>query len=150
MQGMTIRKLEKNKKAYNSLINLINKLDKNYIPPISNLTDIEEYCKKLIAKAIILIISIDNKDLGLIAFYANDQISKTVYISSIGLAKEIQNQGLGKKLLEKAIIKAKKNKMRKIQLEVNINNNDGLNFYINNNFKKIKQIKDNYVMERII
>lgn len=77
-----------------------------------------------------------NKDenIGFIAYYANNQVDKTVYISMIAVSFSHRRQGVGELLLKKCIFDAIQRKMKFIKLEVKKDNLNARYFYEKNGF----------------
>lgn len=77
----------------------------------------------------------DEKLAGYVAFYCNDTVSKTAFISIIVVKKCFQRIGLGSTLIDEAISTSKKNGMKRIRLEVDKNNEKAIAFYKKKGFK---------------
>ncbi len=71
----------------------------------------------------------EEKLVGYIAFYCNDNVGKTAFISVIVVKKSFQRIGLGSALINEAIKKSKENGMTKLRLEVDMNNKNAIQFY---------------------
>lgn len=86
----------------------------------------------------------DNKPVGMITYVFNDKI-KTRHIANIFgvyVKKEYRKQGIGKKLIERALSNIKKNKeIIKINLCVNPKQKTALNLYKKYRFKVIGRLK---------
>ncbi|MFH5886169.1 GNAT family N-acetyltransferase [Halalkalibaculum sp. DA3122] len=116
------------------VLEVLEKLDDHYTPPISSLVDLTTYAGKIVQNAEILFIKSGTKTVGMSAVYCNDYDNYTAFITTIGMIKEYQGQGLGKKLLEKSIELARSEGMREIKLEVHKDNISAINFYKRNYF----------------
>lgn len=71
----------------------------------------------------------EEKLAGYIAFYCNDTVTQAAFISVIVIKKDFQRMGLGSALINEAIKKSKENGMTKLRLEVDINNENAIQFY---------------------
>ena len=90
---------------------------------------IDAYAEKL-SKYANFYLGVENEEpFGLSVFYSNDKISKTAYISLIGIKETKRNKGLGGWLLSKSEDKAKEDGMTQISLEVDCDNNSAISFY---------------------
>ena len=75
--------------------------------------------------------------IGFIYFY---HVKDEVEIINIGILKEYQNKGYGSIIIREI----KKLKLKKIFLEVSVENTHAINFYLKNGFKKIGRRKAYY------
>lgn len=116
------------------LYSLLCRLDNEYIPPISSQVDITRYAAKLTEHAVVIIAYNVDRDVGLIAFYANDLKSGDAFISSLGVEKSYRGSGLTKRLLTKAEAIAANHGMRRIKLEVSRTNTRAIQFYTREGF----------------
>jgi ribosomal protein S18 acetylase RimI-like enzyme len=80
-------------------------------------------------------IAYEDGPVGYCAIYANDLNSKVGYITLIGVKKDYQGLGIGKRLLNAAIETAINQGMNRIKLEVYRENRDAINFYQKNGFE---------------
>ncbi len=93
--------------------------------------------------------------LGYITYW---EIIDEIYITNIGVKKELQKKGLGGKLINLIFNKAKEGKFSSILLEVRKSNKNAINFYLKHGFKKIGERKyyydkpkeDAIIMEKIV
>jgi 1-aminocyclopropane-1-carboxylate deaminase/D-cysteine desulfhydrase-like pyridoxal-dependent ACC family enzyme/GNAT superfamily N-acetyltransferase len=79
------------------LVDLINKIDKLLVQPISQRIDIQDYSKKISEKAYLIFALEDNNPVGIIAAYCNK--FENSYLTIIGLKKQYQGIGLARKLM---------------------------------------------------
>ena len=96
--------------------------------------NIDEYSFKLAENASVIVAIENDKIIGFLSLYLNDNISNIAYITLIGVSLDYQNQGYGSKLLNYAIKLAKSNDMKYIKLEVDNSNRQAKNFYFKNGF----------------
>lgn len=126
------------------IFEFLRKIDEEYIPPISTTVNLYNYTKKLVNKSNILTVRNHCNDLvGLCAFYCNDNVNKKAFISTIGMLNDYKGEGIGGELLTKTFIVCRKLSMRKVLLEVSLDNKTAFKFYKKNNFKVISRIEKN-------
>lgn len=76
------------------------------------------------------VLAYENDDnIGFIAYYANDNIAKTVYITMIAVSPMHRNKGVGGGMLERCIADAIDKEMNIIKLEVGKDNFKAQKFY---------------------
>jgi ribosomal protein S18 acetylase RimI-like enzyme len=137
MNQIQFERLDKTEAAALRLLRLFMVLDGAYVPPISSIVQLSEYTSKLIRLAEIVIARHDVHDIGLVALYANDLVSKCAFISSIGVKPDYQGKRVGLKLLLQAIEIADRKGMERIRLEVDIKNQIAHSFYRKAGFLEI-------------
>jgi len=76
----------------------------------------------------------DSDSIGYVAFYANDNETKTGYISMIGVLDTYHGKGAGSMLLNKCIEVSKANGMHFLRLEVDNDNSNAIGFYDHEGF----------------
>ncbi len=94
----------------------------------------EVYSKKLEKYASVVISKINGELCGLLVYYANNMESRTAYISLIGVLPDFQGRRLGNKLLDYCIENSRLNGMSKLELEVDLDNDNAISFYRKNGF----------------
>ena len=117
------------------LFNFLKQCDKQFIPQLSYRVDLLEYTQKLILKSTIIHAHFNNKIIGLIAFYANKPELHYAYISLICVLQQYEGQKVGKKLIEKCILRIKAKGFKLLNLEVNSENSHAIEFYLKKGFK---------------
>ncbi|PIY97322.1 MAG: GNAT family N-acetyltransferase [Candidatus Kerfeldbacteria bacterium CG_4_10_14_0_8_um_filter_42_10] len=103
--------------------------DDNFIPPLSEKVDVQEYSKKLYGKSVTFEAWSKNILAGLVAAYFNDPKNQTGYITNVSLIKDYSGRGIASRLIEDCIQYAKQNKFREIRLEVNKDNGPAIHLY---------------------
>ncbi len=88
-----------------------------------------ELATKFSKHATFITLSESEKEKGYIAFYCNDNESKTAFISMIVVGNEYQGLGFGYGLFNEACKVSKTNGMEFLKLEVNKNNVSAIRFY---------------------
>lgn len=139
----------KNISGYEDIYKLLNEYS-NIFPNLSQRVIYNEFAQKLEAFADVYVLCVDGKNAGMIAFYSNDEIGKTAYITLIGVKKNFRNLGLGKQLLKFCESVSIEKGFTKIKLEVNKLNETAIRFYIRNGFSQISQDeKSLYMMKEL-
>ncbi|MBT3384102.1 MAG: GNAT family N-acetyltransferase [Prolixibacteraceae bacterium] len=98
-------------------------------PPLNTKIDIDDYSIKISNFAIQFWATFNNKIVGFMACYFNDPKKEIGYITTISVVKKRQGQGVGNQLLYNAILYAKENDFKKINLEVNKENISAIQLY---------------------
>lgn len=106
--------------------------------------DIANYLNKLTDKASIVSITENQSLKAFIAYYKNDFINKTAFLSMLAVSPEAQGKGLGKQLLETSIKDLKKLNFKLYQLEVLKNNTKAIALYKAHDFVVLKE-RDNFL-----
>ncbi len=101
----------------------------------------DDYIDKLFQKAEILFHYYSNDIAGFIAFYCNDYISKTLYITSIIVDPAYRGKKIGYCLLKSVQEVAKARGFISCRLEVHVENQIAIRLYEKCGFKKEKSEK---------
>lgn len=125
--------------------------DKQFVPKLSNIVDIDEYSKKISNLAEHFILFEDDNDIiGFAAVYCNDLSRKIAYLTYINIADKKKGKGYGKKLLSEIIKYAKTSKFKKLKLEVSKKNIPAISFYYKNKFEIIEENEKTFFMIKTI
>lgn len=109
--------------------------DKVFEPPLSErVFNLDDYAGKLYRNAIVLVAKDDVGIIGFVAFYANDFNLRVCYLTQIAVQSRVQNNNIGKLLLDLCTDTSKNIGMTEIKLEVNNYNHRAFNFYKRNGF----------------
>lgn len=122
---------------------IIKKFDGEFLSSVVSREGFDDVLHKIEENAIMLVAIIEKEIVGFCAFYINDFISKTVYISLIAVAKKYQGRQVGTEILNYVKNIAKLNDFDKIRLEVDDCNEKGIHFYKKNGFEFEKKSSDN-------
>lgn len=106
--------------------------------------------EKFAHHAVFIVGSDGNLDIGFVAFYCNDTIHRTAFISMIIIGSEFQSKGYGRKLLDKSMEIASQAGMHSIRLEVSQVNWHALAFYDRLGFNLFSQKEVSYILEKNI
>lgn len=137
-----------------NIFQLLNEFNNVFDTPISDkVLDLEIYSKKLKENACVYVLKNvkNNINLGFIVFYSNNKINNTAYISFLGIKAEYRKFGIGKKLLDLCLKKAKNENMQNIKLEVQNSNINAIKFYLNNGYNFLEKCSENsvYMIKKI-
>ena len=98
--------------------------------PLSKRVDVSAYTKKLLERGSLYVVLSDNGDpAGIMGFYANDQETKSAFLSILSLLPEFHRMGTGRKLMEILVSECKKAGMNEIFLKVSRENSDAIAYY---------------------
>jgi ribosomal protein S18 acetylase RimI-like enzyme len=103
--------------------------DADFMPPLSNRIEIDNYAAKIVSNANRLEAWADGNLIGLVAIYCNDQKDFLAHITNVSVQKEWAGKGVGSSLTQQAIEFAKKSGAKKICLEVDCNNTQAIALY---------------------
>lgn len=127
---------------YSQIYKVLVEISSAYDPPlITSIKNLPEYALKLSNNAEVLVAGRESI-LGLIAFYCNDAVNKTGYITQIAVKSTNQSRGIGKRLMNASYSICKENGMRKIKLEVRKSNIKAIKFYEKEGFKGCEDASD--------
>lgn len=106
-------------------------LEYNLVPTLSDRSiDINNYARKIFKYGQSwVVLNKEDKSVGILAAYMNDQESKTAYLTMLALDSSYRGLGLAEKLLILAEKKAEKLGMKSFKLEVHKNNHSAIGFY---------------------
>lgn len=99
---------------------------------IQNLID---YSKKLESNAEVYVATIEEKIVGMCCFYANDKKNFIGYITLIAVKSYYRKIGIGRLMIEFVQSIMVNKGMKYVKLEVDKNNYNAYNFYIQNGFE---------------
>lgn len=100
----------------------------NFIPPLIERVNIEEYSKKIFEKAITFEAWSDSLLAGMIATYFND-LNHAAFITNVSVVKKFMKSGIASALLNTCIKYARQNNCKEITLEVHKQNYAAIAFY---------------------
>lgn len=114
----------------------------------SGRVDIEEVASKFASFAKVLLLTINETEVGFAAFYCNDLDSKAAYLSMIAVNPDYKRQGFGIELLRKMEKISKEEGMLLIRLEVSKQNIAAQSFYKNAGYYFIEENDTSIFMEK--
>jgi len=108
--------------------------DADFVPLLSHRVKIEKYAAKIEQKAMRFEAWFDNKLIGLVATYFNDQDKQSAFITSVSVLREWTGKGLASQLMKQCIRHAKATNMKQLNLEVAIDNYPAISLYEKSGF----------------
>ncbi len=136
------------KKSKNEILSTIFRFKKDIFDKTMTDEQLIELADKF-AKYAVFVVALDNGiDVGYVAFYCNDKVKKSAFVSMIIVDSEFQGKGYGKKLIEKAVETARSSDMKSVKLEVNKENRYAIEFYDKLGFVILNQSETGYILEK--
>lgn len=124
--------------------------DKGFVDRIKCRINLQEYATKLDTKAHRFEAWADDKLVGLLALYIDEDPHAGGYISNLSVVKQYERQGIGSLLLRRTLQYMKEEQGgRSLALEVTKNNYSAIAFYQKNNFKETSSSNDSMIMTSI-
>lgn len=103
--------------------------DQAFIPPLSERIDIREYAAKLAANSTRFEAWYGGQLSGLIAAYCNASDRNMAFITSVSVLSQHQGKGIAANLLHSCIAHSRKLGFRRMELEVNSDNQAAMALY---------------------
>lgn len=100
----------------------------------SGVVDINEISNKFAERAIVKCVELNKRLIGFAAFYCNDTVGYTAYLSMFAVLPEFQGKGISQLLMDEIIACAKEHQMKRVSLEVRTANARAIRFYQKNGF----------------
>lgn len=107
----------------------LQRCDAQFVPPLSDRVHLGEYAQKIVDHAIRFEAWSDGVLVGLVAAYCNDAVRRIAFITSVSVLKEWVGRGIGERLMRDCVEYAKLNGMRKISLEVAVEQRSAIHLY---------------------
>jgi GNAT superfamily N-acetyltransferase len=132
-----LRVLDLSEESRQRLESILRTIDGDYEPPVSDQVDLADYARKLWQHAVNIVADVEGADVGFVSMYANDLTSRQAFITSIGVRRERWGSGLAQQLIRTAEDHARDRGMRRIRLEVSIENVRAVRFYAKMGFAPV-------------
>lgn len=100
----------------------------NFIPPLYERINIEEYSKKIEDKSITFEVWSENILVGLVAIYINTT-THSAFITNVSILKEYMGLKIAAELIDRCIEYVKQNDLEEIKLEVHEKNAKAISLY---------------------
>lgn len=120
------------------IINFLKKCNNDFPVSITSRVNINTYVEKVMNFGEIVLAVENNRIAGLIFFYNNDKNLCIGYVTLLCVDCDFRNQGIGKKLLVRALDKMKKEGMSLCELSTNEDNKKAINLYTGYGFEIYK------------
>ncbi|MCU7995609.1 GNAT family N-acetyltransferase [Shewanella glacialipiscicola] len=132
------------------LLSFLLEVDADFSPPLSSRLNLAAYANKIQANAIVVEDIIDgNLIKGIAATYANDESTRTAYLTFIAVKTCFRGLGVARKLIEKTEHILVKKGFFRLRLEV-YKGNEAINLYKRLGFEIYKEDSGSYYMEKDI
>lgn len=131
------------------VLRLLNEFNMEFEPPLSSRIDIKAYAEKLSRYANFLIAEEQNRVIGYLAFYKN-QNAMELYITSLCVSNTHRGKGIGKKLLDHLCNIGLSEGYSNISLEVRKNNKNAFGFYKKMQFEISQTRDETFLMSKTI
>jgi ribosomal protein S18 acetylase RimI-like enzyme len=115
----------------------LERCDRDFSPSLSLKVNIEEYSRKIRARANTFEAWSGNALVGLVAAYMNDPGTRTGFITSVSVAKEFMGRGIASALLEHCLNRSRQEGMKAVRLEVSLESREAIHLYKNFGFSEI-------------
>lgn len=132
----------------NQIVSFLQSINNDFNPPLTEKVNLYEYVDKILNKAhIIYRLSQENKIIGLLVLYCNDEIELKSYATLLGVDKNYRGKGLARSMMNEAIEYVKKRNYLTISLYSN--NNIAISLYKDLGFT-IKEDGDRKYLEFVV
>lgn len=128
------------------LIVHLNGCKNDFIPPLDEKVNINDYALKIHANAITFEVWNNNDLIGLVAAYFNQE-NLTAFITNVSVLSNYGGQGIAANLLKNCIGYARIQAFLNIALEVNSNNFAAIRLYEKFGFQSLAQKNENLIMK---
>ena len=116
------------------LLSFLKSINNDFNPPLTNKVNLCDYVDKIKKKAkLVYYRSTNDKLVGLVVMYCNNEIEFKSYISLVGVLREYRGGGIARKMLKESIDFVKKKHYRVIG--IHSNNSKAINLYKNLGFR---------------
>lgn len=112
----------------------LRKCDAGFNPPLSHRVHIKGYAHKIKLNAVLFEAWSNNTLVGLVAIYCNDKEQRTAFVTSVSVLKDWTGNGIAMELMAIFLEKMKDLAIKKISLEVGVNNYSAIKLYEKNGF----------------
>jgi len=119
--------------SYDELLDHLRLCDEYHTPKLSERLDIPSYAKKLFENSVTFEAWSENKLIGLIAVYFNNE--KQGFISNVSVSGEHMKKGIATMLLQHCIKGAVRKHISSLSLEVSSNNETAITLYEKSGFQ---------------
>lgn len=126
-----------------AIYNLLTEFQDVFPHLMDKISNLEDYAEKLSELAYVYSAEKNGESVGILIFYANDEKSRTAYISLIGVKKGYECKGIGKELLDHCEEVSLQNDMLRLKLEVDKDNITAIKFYKKNGFVTLNETERN-------
>lgn len=133
-----------NTASEDTILTHLNHCNNQFVPALSTLVSLEVYAKKMADYAVLFEAWADEKLIGMVAMYLNEQ--KYGYITNVSVYDEYGGKGIAKQIFVNLMEYAKANNISEIKLEVSEINIPAINLYKNFGFESIEEKNNQIIM----
>jgi ribosomal protein S18 acetylase RimI-like enzyme len=123
------------------LLKLLNDVQEDFSPPLSQRVQIDDYADKLLERANIYAIIINENIAGALAIYANDYENCRAYIPFLAVGQLYRDKRIATILISHTIEEIRKLGFKEIRLEC-LENSPAHRLYVKNGFERMNQIEN--------
>jgi len=116
------------------ILSLLYRFDSIFVHLREKVPDYNAFAKKLAKNALVYHVQKNKETCGLAVMYANDTKELTAFITLFGVLPKWQGKHLGRELMDVCSKEAIVNGMKRIRLEVDLDNHNAIAFYTRNGF----------------
>lgn len=127
-----------------AILTHLNHCNNQFDPALSARVSLETYAKKMADYATIFEAWADQKLIGMVAMYLNEQ--KHGYITNVSVYTEYGGKGIAKQIFMNLMEYAKTNNVTEIELEVSAINLAAINLYKGFGFKSVEEKINQVIM----
>jgi ribosomal protein S18 acetylase RimI-like enzyme len=124
--------------------------DENFSPRLSLKVDIEEYSRKISAKARTFEAWFGGTLVGLVAAYLNDRSARSGFITNVSVANAFIGRGIAAALLDRCLDKSRQEGMEAIGLEVSMESREAIRLYEKLGFSELERKGETVLMRLTI
>jgi len=121
--------------------------DSTFSPKLSLKVNIEEYSRKIRARARTFEAWLDDELIGLVAAYMNDLGTRTSFITSVSVAQDFMGRGIASALLDHCLNRSREEGMKAVRLEVSLDSGEAIQMYKKIGFSEIVRKGETVSME---
>ena len=148
---MKIYKSTETKLETSEIVSIMHLVGEQLPDPLCERVNIFDYTQKLLKNgSIYIVFNTQDNPVGIMGFYANNQITKVAYLTIIGLLPEARGKGIGNKLMKFLFTESHRLGMKKISLNVNQSNRQAIKLYKQQGFKVKSHDKVKFEMIKTI
>ena len=124
----------------------LRRCNSQFVPPLTVRVNIDQYAIKIFDNAVRFEAMNQEKLLGLVAIYCNDEMKSLAYITSVSVNQELQGMGIASDLVDAGIEYVKSIGFKIIELTVDSKNIKAINLYRKKRFLMHENNSDVIVM----
>jgi ribosomal protein S18 acetylase RimI-like enzyme len=133
-----------NTASEDNILTHLNVCNNQFVPALNTRVSLDAYAKKMANFAILFEAWLDEKLIGMVAMYLNEQ--KHGYITNVSVYNKYRGKGIAKQIFVNLLEYTKTNNISEIKLEVSTINVAAINLYKNFGFQNIEQKNDQIIM----